>query len=294
VPLPWLPDPKLRLLVPSGALDCWRDQPLFTFVPQRTDPRRADRGGYLADPDTDPVETAGWKYADRTSYGTNSYPRTGVVLRTLQGLVGDEAFYRGMRHYAKEWRYAHPYPADFYRSFQEGAGAGAAPDWFFPELFQGTGTVDWSVSVEQARRAKPRGYFQGEAGEFLERAKPEPKDDEDEEEPKTPYRIEVELRKKGTLALPLPVRLTFEDQSTQDLVWSREEQQAQSWKRIELEREKKLVSAVIDPERRYYIDRDLSNDRWFDATDELTPWRWTERVLAQFQHYLHFIQGLGG
>ena len=42
------------------------------------------------------------------------------------------------------------------------------------------------------------------------------------------------------------------------------------------------------------IDRDLSNNSWFDKSDELTPWRWTERVLARYQHYLHFIQGLGG
>ncbi|MEQ1894932.1 MAG: M1 family metallopeptidase, partial [Planctomycetota bacterium] len=116
LPLPWLPDPKLEFLAESGPLDLWRDQPLFTFTAQWTDARRADRVGYLASPDTDPLETPAWLHADRTSYATNSYPRTGVALRTLQGLLGDGPFLRGMRHYAREFRYAHPYPADFYRS----------------------------------------------------------------------------------------------------------------------------------------------------------------------------------
>jgi len=289
VPLPWLPDPKLSFLLPSGAVDWWRDQPLFTFVSEWTDPRRADRSGYLAAPDSDPIQTAGWKYADRASYGANSYPRTGVALRTLQGLIGDQAFYKGMRSYAHEYRYAHPYPDDFYRAFQQGAGVEL--DWYFRELFQGTGTVDWSVSVEQQRRPEPRGFFQGEGGEFLERAKPEKTDGE---EPKGPWHVALMLRKQGELSLPLPVKLTFEDGTTQDLVWTRAEQQAANWRKLELDGDKKLVSAVIDPQRAYYIDRDLSNDRWYDATDELAPWRWSERVLAQYQHYLYFIQGLGG
>ncbi len=289
VPLPFLPDPKLRLLAPSGAVDYWRDQPLFTFVPQWTDPRWEDRVGYLADPDTDPIETAGWRYADRASYRTNSYPRTAAALRTLRGLVGDQPFYRGMRHFARTWRYDHPYPADFYRSFQEGSGLSL--DWYFRELFQGTGTVDWSIAVKQARRPGPRGFFQGEVGEFMERSKDPATEGE---EPKTPYHIEVELRRKGELRLPLSVRLTFADGTTQELVWTREEQEAATWKRIQLDSEPKLRSAVLDPERAYYIDRDLSNDRWFDETDELTPVRWAERVLAQYQHYLHFMQGLGG
>jgi hypothetical protein len=292
VPLPFLPDPKLRLLAPSGLLDYWRDQPLFTFAPEWTDPRWADRCAYLRDPDTDPIETPGWKYADRESYATNSYPRTGVALRTLQGLIGDEAFYRGMRRYARDWRYLHPYPDDFFRAFQ--AGAGLELDWFFEEFFRGTGTVDWSVSVEQARRDEPRGFFQGEGGEFLERAAPEKKEGEEESAQKAPYHVEVELRRKGTLTLPLPVRLTFEDGTRQELTWSREEQQKATWKRITLDSEKKLSSVVLDPERRFYVDRDLSNNAWHDATDRVAPWRWSERVLAQFQNYLHFLQGLGG
>ena len=73
-----------------------------------------------------------------------------------------------------------------------------------------------------------------------------------------------------------------------------EEQQASTWKRLTYERDGKLRSAQLDPDRGTCIDRDLSNNQWHDGTDGLAPWRWAERVLAQYQHTLHFLQGLGG
>ena len=92
---------------------------------------------YLRDPDRDPIDTPGWQYADRESYRTNSYPRTAVALRSLEGLVGRERFLRGMRHFAETWRYRHPYPDDFFAAFAEGAGADLA--WYFEAVFRGTG-----------------------------------------------------------------------------------------------------------------------------------------------------------
>jgi hypothetical protein len=290
LPLPFVSDPKLRLLAASGFVDYWRDQPLFSSVAQWTDPRAHDRTRYLGDPDTDPIETFGWLYADRRSYTTNSYPRTAVALRTLRGLIGEEAFLRGLRHYARTFRYEHPYPADFYRAFEEGSGLEL--DWFFAELFQGTVTADWSLAVRQERRPEPRGFFQGEGGEFLER-KPAEREAGEEDEA-APWHVELELRREGELCLTVPVLLAFADGSTQRLEWTREEQAQRTWKRVELDSAVKLRSAVLDPERRYPIDGDHSNDRWFEATDARAPLRWSERVLAQFQHYLHFVQGLGG
>lgn len=290
IPVPFLPNPTLEPLPDSGFLGLWRDQPRLTFVPEWTDPRWNDRNRYLQSPDTDPLETFGYLHADRQSYGTNSYPRTAVVLRSMPAVIGYEPFLRGMRQYAKDWRYAHPYPEDFYASFQ--AGAGVDVDWYFRELFKGTGTVDWSVAVEQKRRPDPRGYFQSEGGEFFERAQAE--EEEEPEEDSRPWVIEVDVRRKGTLRLPVPVRLTFEDGSMQEIVWTREEQEASTWKQIELESDQKLVSAQIDPDRSYYLDKDMSDNSWFDAHDRVSPWRWGERVLSQYQRYLHWIGGFGG
>ncbi len=216
----------------------------------------------------------------------NSYPRTAVALRSLEPVIGRDAFLRGMRHFAEEWRYRHPYPQDFYATFQRGAEVEI--DWYFREVFQGTGTVDWSVSVSQRRRPKPIGYFQSEGGEFFE----EKHDGSSEDE--APWEIEVELRRAGTLRLPVTVRLTFEDGTTEDVLWSREEQEGTTWTRLERSGANKLVSAVVDPQRSYFLDTDMSNNRWVAATEGLTPWRWGERVLSQYQRFFHWIGGLGG
>jgi hypothetical protein len=286
VPLPWML-PDLEPVHESGFLDLWREQPRFTFTPQWTDPRWSDRIGYLREPDIDPVDLPGWRYAHRSSYRTNSYPRPAVALRSLAAVVGDAAFLRGMRHYATTWRYAHPYPEDFFQTFQEGAGVDV--QWYFDEIFRGTGTIDWGVEVEQERAPAPVGFFQGEGGEFFERPEPE---EEDEEE--RPWRVDVLLRRDGELALPLPVRLTWADGTTEDLVWERAEQLGSNWKRIERESAEKLVSVVLDPARAYFLDKDMSDNQWYEATDTLAPARWAERVLAQFQRHMHWIMGIGG
>jgi hypothetical protein len=306
-----IPGTRLTLepLRPSGFVDWWRDQPLLSFTRQRDDPRWHDRVRYLSDPDTDPVDTPGWRYADRTSYSINSYPRTAVVLRTLEGLIGREAFLRGMRAYATRWRYAHPYPDDFIDAFVEGSGVDVR--WYLEETLRGTGTVDWSVEVEQRRVPAVRGWFQPEPGApfgeaevpgevaALEEAAEErpvlaPEDDPGDERA---WEVDLVLRRRGALSLPLEVELTWSDGETRRVVWSRAEQQASSWQRP-LGRwarsQAKLVSVVLDPERRYFIDLDLSDNQWFAEKDERAPLRWAERAFTQYAQLLHWFGGIGG
>ncbi|MEM7306781.1 MAG: M1 family metallopeptidase [Planctomycetota bacterium] len=278
----------VRPVQSSGLLDWWRDQPAFTFVRSWSDPRWNDRTRYLGDAGSDPIDTWAFEHVDRPSYGANSYPRTAVALRTLQHVVGDGPFLRGMRHFAEEWRYRHPYPDDFFRTFQEGAGVDCA--WYFEEVFRTTHRGDWQVEVDQRRSPGDLGLFQGEGGEFLER----PALDDEGGDDDAPWQVEVTLRRDGALSLPIPLRLTFDDGTVHELVWTREEQLERAWKRLSFEGDAKLISAQLDPNRRVFLDADVSNNAWYDAVDPVTPWRWGERVLAQVQTYLHWIGGLGG
>ena len=303
IPLPWFYDPHWKPLRSSGFVDWWRDQPELTFVRELTDPRWSDRSSYLRDPSSDPIESKAWEYVDRTSYRTNSYQRPAVALRSLPAVIGDGAFLRGMRHFAREWRYDHPYPEDFYASFQEGAGEDL--EWYFRELFQDRGQVDWSVEVDQRERPEPKGYFQSEGGAFLEQPEAEAPGAD-----RTTWLTEVTLRNHGELCLPVPVRLVFEasrdkadegaepgsepERIVEEIVWTRPQQQRERWLKLEFERREKLISVEIDPDRSYYIDADMSNNSWFATSDGVSPLRWAERVLSQYQRYLHWIGGIGG
>jgi hypothetical protein len=288
IPVPVIPD--LRPVFPSGFLDYWRDQPRFTFVRELTDPRWGDRGQYLENPGLDPIDTPGWKFANRQSYRSNSYQSTAVALRTLSSVIGEDAFRRGMHHYSTSWRYRHPYPADFYASFQEGAGVDV--QWFFDQLFEDIGTVDWGVEVTQARREPPTGLFQGEEGRFMPPPPAEPAFGEEGVE--VPWRVSVLLTRHGDLRLDLPYRIVYDDGTVENGVWSREEQAAKAWKRLAFESDRKLKAVLLDPDRGIYLDADMSNNQWYDETDERAPWRWGERVLAQYQRAFHWIGGIGG
>jgi hypothetical protein len=297
-----IPLPVVANLTPqpsSGLLDWWREQPGLTAASRTRDPRWGDRTGYLRAPSTDPIDTNGWEYAPgpgggSPSYRTNSYPRPAVVLRTLEGLIGREAFLRGMRHFSEHWRYSHPYPDDFFRDFQVGAGMAGELDWFFDELFRGTGTVDWSVRVEQRREPSPAGWFRGEDGELELLEADDPEEGEEDPDDERPWRVDVVFERQGELRLPLDVRLTFEDGTVEEFTWGRDEQAERRWLRHRFTSEMKLVSVELDPEDRYWIDTDRSNDAWFDETDEVAPLRWSERVFSQYLHLLHWQARIGG
>ncbi len=311
VPVPFRSPLRLDLqpLGSSGFVHWWRDQPLLTLVPQSTDPRWADRRGYLSDPATDAIDTLAFEYAHRTSYRTNSYPRPAVMLRTLKGLVGEEAFLRGMRHFAGEWRYRHPYPEDFYEAFLEGSGTDVG--WFLEDAFRSRKTVDWSVTVEQDQIEEPAGYFQEEpSGPWLRRvpgapplALPPtvPTNGESSRAPlvapgeaRPRYEVSIQLARRGELCLPLRWMVRFEDDHEELHTWTREEQLESAWHRHHLVSERRVESVVLDPEALYYIDLDMSNNRWYRETSRLPALRWGASTLNQIQHLLHWYGGIGG
>jgi len=290
IPLDFL-DVTIEPFGSSGFLDWWRDQPLLTLSPETTDPRWGDRQGYLRSPDKDPVDREAWKYVDRGSYRCNSYPRPAIVLRSLEGLVGRDVFLRGMRHYSESWRYRHPEPDDFFEAFNTGAEVDM--DWYFDELFRGTGTIDWSVEVEQAKVKQPQGMFESEDGTWKLR---EPEQVPDGAQ--ASWSTEVTIFRNGELRLPLLVRVTFADGSVEKFTWTREQQQTDGWVRREFTGHNKVIAVELDPEidgeRNWYLDTDMSNNQWFDEVDEVAPLRWSERVFGRIVQNLHWHIGVGG
>ena len=293
IPLPFT-DFELEPLPASGLVDLWRDRPWLTFSPQRTDPRWHDRVRYLREPDADPIDRAGWKYLDRTSYSTNSYSRPAIALRSLPALIGKEAFLRGMRHFSEQWRYRHPYPDDFFAAFQQGAEVDV--QWYFDDMFRGTGTVDWSVGVEQFRRDEPAGWFEDETAEYVLHELPERGDDVDggEDSEERPWEVEISVRRRGELRLPVDVEIRYESGEVERLTWERDDQAGTRWLRLRRADRGKVAAVVIDPELEWYVDTDMSNNRWFAHPDAVAPWRWSERVLARIAHTLHWQSRIGG
>ncbi len=324
---------EIEPLPRSGWVDLWRDQPWLTNVSQFDDARWNDRTRYVADPWRDPVDRPAWTYIDRTSYRVNSYQRPALVLRTLQGLVGREAFLRGMHHYSEQWRFRHPRPEDFFAAFCEGAGVDVR--WFLEDTLRGTGTLDYAVDVKQTRRKEPRGWFQGAPGEEFrttEDAAGGPAVDVDpsaapadaapanaaagtaapanaaagtaapagaapatgSSRSKQPWLTRIAVTRRGELRVPLTIELRWADGKTERRQWSREEQARANWLSIELEGNPRLTAVLLDPDKTCWLDLNYLDNQWFEARDSIAPLRWTERAFQRWQQILHFQSGLGG
>ncbi len=278
----------------SGFLDWWCKQPMLSFARERTDPRDTDRVGYLVDPDTDPIDKPAFLYCNFASYRTNSYRRTATALRSLEGLVGNDNFLRGMRNYSEKWRYRHPYPQDFFDSFKEGANIDVG--WYFEQAFRSTATLDWRVDVAQKKLDDPRGWFPAADGSWVERA-PDGKNEGDAGPASSEWVVDVVVKRRGDLLLPLTIELTWADGTKEQLTWTHDEQMRATWWKPLARRapsRSKLVAAVIDPEHRYSFDKNLSDNQWYDAVDDTAPLRWSERVFEQYSALLHWWGGVGG
>jgi len=196
----------------------------------------------------------------------------------LVGVVGYEPFLRGMRHYSEQWRFRHPYAQDFFDSFCEGAGVDV--HWYFEDLFRGTGTVDWSIDVQQQRESERKGVFQAgprtsssrstrrrrrrrrpSRSRGRTRAGRRAEAERGQHDEDSPWKARVLVVRHGDLRLPLTIELRYDDKSTERRTWSREDQAATHWLSIEVSGKKKLVAVVIDPERTYFIDTDMSKQQ---------------------------------
>ena len=51
---------------------------------------------------------------------------------------------------------------------------------------------------------------------------------------------------------------------------------------------------ILDPERRWYLDRDMSNNQWFASPDRLAPTHRGERSLTRTAHLLQWFMSVGG
>ena len=51
---------------------------------------------------------------------------------------------------------------------------------------------------------------------------------------------------------------------------------------------------MLDPDSRYWIDADMSDNQWHAEVDKITPLRYAERVLSQWEHMLLWYMSMGG
>lgn len=72
------------------------------------------------------------------------YDKGAQVLAALRGLVGEEAFREAYREFGRRWRGGHPYPWDFFRTFEDVTEREL--DWFWTSWLHETWILDQAVA----------------------------------------------------------------------------------------------------------------------------------------------------
>jgi hypothetical protein len=82
---------------------------------------------------------------DQASLGITAYYKPGLVMRALRATLGDSVFHAAIRTYQREWLFKHPYPNDFFNTFERVAGRDL--DWFWYPWFFSRGTFDQALGA---------------------------------------------------------------------------------------------------------------------------------------------------
>ncbi|HSU14232.1 M1 family metallopeptidase [Longimicrobium sp.] len=82
---------------------------------------------------------------DNESLGVAGYYKPGLVMRALRATLGDSVFHTAMRTYMNEWMLKHPYPWDFFNTFERVAGRDL--DWFWYPWFFTNATLDLGLGT---------------------------------------------------------------------------------------------------------------------------------------------------
>jgi Peptidase family M1 domain len=164
--------------------------------------------------------------------GENAYVKTAVGLAQLRDeILGPAAFDEAFREYTRRWAFKHPSPADFYRTMENVSGKRL--DWFFREWFLENPHFDVSIDTVAQKQV-------GDVDSVV-----------------------VRYRNHARGVLPVRVRFSFSDGSTQDYdypaeVWSTDEM---IYDRVYDFKGKKVTKIEIDPDKRS-VDTDRANNVW--------------------------------
>jgi hypothetical protein len=187
---------------------------------------------------------------------------------------------RVMRTYQERWRFGHPASEDFYAVASEVSGRDLRS--FFEQTIEQPGFLDYELtSAATARDHGPRGILGDGAAATLSLPEAEATDEEDE----GPWRSQVTVRRRGTIALPVEVELQFEGGRTERRTW----EGLESWVRVDVTGPDRLVSAVVDPDDLLVLDVNRLNNARRVEPDHRTADYWGARLAFWFQTMLGVV-----
>lgn len=163
-------------------------------------------------------------------FGIASYRKPATLYVALRGVLGEETFNEAYRSFLSDWQYKHPYPTDFFNTFERVSNRDL--DWFWSSYYYETWTLDHAVAS-----VTPRGD-----------------------------RLEVTVEDKGRAFMPVQLSVKMNDGSTVEReipvdVWLSGRTSATTTVNVD---PSSVQSVVIDADH-HFPDIDRSNNTWMPA-----------------------------
>jgi hypothetical protein len=231
---------------------------------------------------SDVMARRGWDYASAGAYTLNSYGKPSLSLQTLEALVGDDTMTRILRTYARRFRFAHPSSEDFIATVNEVTGQDWR--WYFDQTWFSADLCDYAVDVHNDP-ARVRQGFEEKGGDLVMVPK-KPKDGDEEES----FDAEVTVKRLGEVRMPVEVVVEFADGGSTREAWDGQYR----WARFRYPG-KKVVRAVVDPERKIMLDVNPANNSWVDENGlaRQAAVKWAARWMFWLQHLLELHAVVG-
>jgi len=221
------------------------------------------RLSYLGVADLDPITRSGWQYANSASYGGITYGKTGLVLLTLENMLGENTMQRAMQTYFMRYRFTHPTKDDFLKTIEEVSGKDLS--WYFNQAIDGTQVLDYEVFNV---RCYPVDWYQ---------------DKLPEKKGQTEYVSNVWIHRKNDFVFPVDLDVKFDNGETIRERWDGKDR----WTRYAYQKKAQVASVEIDPEHRIEFDRNNFNNSYMvravkaPARKLVNYWTFCSQLLAQ-------------
>jgi Peptidase family M1 domain len=222
------------------------------------------RLSYLGVADLDPIARNGWQYAGTASYGGITYGKTGLVLLTLENMLGEETMRLAIKTYFLRYRFTHPTKEDFLKTIEEISGKDLR--WYFDQAVDGTEVLDYEVLKV---RSYPVDWY---------------KDKLTEKRGQTEYVSNVWIHRKNDFVLPVDLDVKFDNGETIRERWDGKDR----WVSYTYQKTAQVESVEIDPEHRIEFDRNNFNNSYIvkavkaPARKLVNYWTFCSQLLAQF------------
>jgi len=218
------------------------------------------------------VGVRAWDYRRRWTYYLASYAKTGVALRTVEGLIGPAEMARGLRSYFDRHAFGHPSGGDLVAALSDAAGQDLGP--FFEQAIWSDAVPDWAVTSVRQRSPKTTGGFSWDGGEW--RALEDAEADDGQSDVDT-WLVDVELARLGDFVGPVEVELTWADGASERRTWVGEER----WVRWKIEGSERLAQVVVDPDGVWALETRRADNYWRDEPARADhPLWWVQKMLG--------------